>query len=100
MIKAEEFRCDDGKGSWHRKGVSITDRRLLEVEESFVFARNQDFLRFIPDSIVVPFTNKVFAKSLGISVYQAVRVTYTLRRMKVIEMVGKEGNAYLYDIIV
>jgi len=25
LIREEEFRCDDGKGSWRRKGKSICD---------------------------------------------------------------------------
>ena len=31
LIEEEELRCDDGKGSWRRRGVSIKDRKLLKV---------------------------------------------------------------------
>ena len=31
LVKVEELRCADGRGSWRRKGVSVLDTRLLEV---------------------------------------------------------------------
>lgn len=98
MIRMEEVRCDDGKGSWRRKGVSIKDRRLLKVIESHRFTRSQDFLRFLPDDLETPFTNKDFAKAAGMSIYQTRRITYTLRRMKVLEKAGKKGKAFLFDV--
>ncbi|MBN2380601.1 hypothetical protein JXM67_12440 [candidate division WOR-3 bacterium] len=99
MIKTEEIRCADGKGSWRRKGISIKDRRLLEVLESHRFTRSQDFLQFIPDSLTTPFTNDDFNMASGVSIYQTRRITYTLRRMGVIKIVGKDRHALLFDII-
>jgi hypothetical protein len=31
LIREEEIRHADGKGSWRRRGVSIIDHRLLEI---------------------------------------------------------------------
>ena len=33
FIREREIRCDDGRGSWRRRGVSIVDRGLTEVYE-------------------------------------------------------------------
>ena len=49
MVKVEEFRCADGKGSWRRDGVSIKDRRLIDVYERYSFNTPDDFRRLIPD---------------------------------------------------
>ncbi len=98
MLTMDEIRCDDGKGSWRRKGVSIKDRRLAEVVESVKFNRIQDFLRFIPDELNLPFTNKDFSRAAGVSVYQARRITYTMRRMGLLKVVGKEKRSLLYEV--
>jgi hypothetical protein len=31
LIKEEEIWCEDGRGSWRRRGVTVQDRKLLEV---------------------------------------------------------------------
>ena len=49
MTKEEEIRCKDGKGSWRRKGISIVDRKLIEVVEKVTFKEGKDFLRFLPE---------------------------------------------------
>ncbi|MBD3287067.1 hypothetical protein GF359_10430 [candidate division WOR-3 bacterium] len=100
MIRMEEIRCADGKGSWRRRGVSIKDRRLLKVTESHRFTRGQDFLRFIPDSLETPFTNSDFARASGYSIYQTRRITYTLRRMGVLKVEGKRGNAFEFKVAI
>jgi hypothetical protein len=99
MINIEEIRCADGKGSWRRKGISIRDRRLLEVKESHSFTRSQDFLRFIPDSLTVPFTNSDFAHASGLSIYKTRRITYTLRKMGVLEVSNNRGKAYEFNVV-
>lgn len=99
MITTDEIRCDDGKGSWWRKGVSIQDRRLIDVLESVPFRRPCDFLRFIPPDIEQPFTNRDLAEHAGISIRAAQRMTYCLRKMGAIGEVGRSGRALLFDVI-
>lgn len=94
----EEVRTADGKGSRWRKGVSIKDRRLVEVFDSYAFTRSQDFLRFLPDGLESPFTNKTLARALGIQVSEASMVTYTLRRMGVLAVAGKYRHEVLYEV--
>lgn len=98
MIAMEEVRCADGKGSWRRKGVSIKDRRLVDVEERIMFCEKKDFLKLLPDNLIQPFSNKSLAKSVGITVRQARKMTYSLKKMELIAEVGKEGNALLYKV--
>lgn len=41
--REKEMRCNDGKGSWRRRGVSIIERQLLKVDESEVFKQKKIF---------------------------------------------------------
>ena len=100
MIEEEEVRCDDGKGSWRRRGVSIRDRKLVNVVERIKFRSKEDFLGFLPGDLRQPFTNKILARSIGISVNQAQKMTYCLRRMGAIKEVRKKGNELLFEIAV
>ncbi|MBD3289930.1 hypothetical protein GF337_14075 [candidate division KSB1 bacterium] len=97
LIKEEEIRCDDGKGSWRRKGTSIVDRKLLEVVSETCFNKKSDFLQFLPTDIHTPFSTKTVAEVIGCPVYKARRIIYCLKKMKLISQVGKSGNFLLYE---
>jgi hypothetical protein len=97
LIEEEEHRCDDGKGSWRRKGVSIKDRKLLKVFERFVFENRTDFLRLLP-KLDAPFTNKSLAKKMGISVRLAQKITYCLRKMNLIIVDGKKRRELQFKV--
>jgi hypothetical protein len=98
MTEEAEIRHMDGLGSWRKKGASVVDRKLIEVRESFVFRNKHDFLRFIPDGIESPFTNKSLSLSLGVPSRTAQKVTYTLKHMGVISETGKEGSALRFEV--
>ena len=99
MIIEEEIRIDDGKGSWRRKGVSISDRRLLEVVKKVKLIDKQDFKIFIPENIDKPFSNKILSKAVGVPLSKARKATYCLKKMNLIKEVGKKGNELLFEII-
>ena len=96
MIEKEEIRFDDGKGSWRRKGISIKDRKLVKVNTSFLFLKKEDFLCFVPYDLEEPFTNKSFSHHSKISIYKTRRITYSLKKIGVIEEIGKKGNELLF----
>ncbi|MBU3181278.1 hypothetical protein [Clostridium psychrophilum] len=96
MIKEEEIRCKDGKGSWRRKGISIKDRKLLEVVEKVTFKKEKDFLIFLPNELQENFTNKDLAKALKVTVFKARKITYCLKKMKIIKEVGKLKNELIF----
>lgn len=98
MISMEEIRCRDGKGSWRRNGVSIVDRKLVEVVEQIRFNSKEDFIALIPHTLRQPFTNKSLAQSLAISTKNAQKMTYCLKKMEAVKEVGKEGRAWLYEV--
>jgi hypothetical protein len=98
LVKEEELRCVDGRGSWRRKGVSIRDHLLLEVAGRELFLTGRDFLRLLPAGWTGPSTNRELAKELRLSQLQAARMTYCLARMQVLTICGKQGNSILYQL--
>ncbi len=100
MIESEDIWCDDGKGSWRRRGASIVDRKLIDVRDSVAFSTRDDFLRFIPKNIEKPFTNKTIADESDMKIDVVRKMTYCLRKMGAIEEVGRKGNTLLFDFVV
>ncbi|MCW4031703.1 MAG: hypothetical protein NWE80_04995 [Candidatus Bathyarchaeota archaeon] len=98
MIEEEEYRCNDGKGSWRRRGVRIKDRRLINVNSRTLFKNEKDFLRFLPNDPIAPFTNKKFAKLSEVSINLARRITYCLRKMGIITTTGKKGKELIFKV--
>jgi len=98
LIEVEELRCNDGRGSWRRRGVSVKDRKLLKVFDRIVFRDSRDFLEFLPKELDGYFTNKVLALKLGISIKLAQKITYCLRKMGAISIAGKKGNELLFQV--
>jgi hypothetical protein len=97
LVQIEEIRKKSSKASWRRNGWSIYDKKLLKVVESKKFNEPIDFLYFIPKNIETPFTNVKLAKSLKQPISLAQKISYCLRKMKMLKTVGKIGNNLLFD---
>ena len=97
FIHEEEFRQDDGKGSWRRKGWSISDRRLIKVVGSHLFQAPKDFLDLLPAELKDPFSTLELASAIEQPHWLAQKMAYCLRHMGVIQVKGKKGNALLYS---
>lgn len=97
LVIDQEIRCADGQGSWRRRGVSIVDRRLVEVVEQRSFVTAKDYLGVLPQGLLGPFTNKELALACKIKVPQARKVTYTLKKAGFLTEVGKTGNEILHE---
>ena len=96
MIEVEEIWCNDGRGSWRRKGASIEDRKLIRVFERSIFEHKADFLKVLPEDLPDPFSNRNLAESLGISINQSRKMTYALRKIGTITYVGKNRNQMFF----
>ncbi len=97
LIDSEEILLNDGLGSWRRNGWSIHDRKLLNVIEQFVFSDPADFLPFLPTTLPEEFTTKDLARELKLRQRIAQKMTYCLRLLDVIKIVGKRKRATLYS---
>ena len=98
LTKEEAVYVDDGKGSWRRKGLSLTDHRLLGVEKTVVLASLRDFQGMLPNSLPGEFTIKDLASSMPCSQSLAHKMAYTLRHMGAIKLVGLHGRAHVYTL--
>jgi hypothetical protein len=97
LVQEEEVRRKDGKGSWRRRGWSIHDRRLLAVEERVSLSFPEGYQALIPPDLPFPFTSRDLSEALGLGRRLAGQMAYCLREMGVLHVVGKRGNAYLYE---
>ena len=96
LVEVEELRCADGRGSWRRKGISVLDTRLLEVRGKRRFRTPAELARLLPHDLEQPFTNRSLAATADMSEAAAGEMTYTLRRMGALAVVGRRGRAYLF----
>ena len=99
LTRQEEVRCNDGRGSWRRKGWSITDHRLLSIVERRIFAEPAHYRELFPDTLPHTFTSKELAASLKIPPYLAQKMAYSLRAMGLLEANQRRGRSYLYEIL-
>ena len=97
LIDEEEVRCDDGKGSWRRRGVSIKERKLLKVNNRILFQSKADYLKILPKDLNEVFSNKELAKLAKIPVRSAQQITYCLRKGGVVRLAGKNGRELLFQ---
>ena len=98
LIEMEEVRRNDGKGSWRRGGVSIIDRRLVEVRQRFTFQGADDLLTLLPDTLPQPFTNRDLAQAGTMSLLTARRMTYCLRQLNLLSEVDKVSHMPRFSI--
>jgi hypothetical protein len=99
MIDEEEVRCDDGKGSWRRRGVSIKERKLMKVNGRILFQNRSDYLKLLPDGLGEVFSNRELARQAKISVETARQMTYCLRKGNIIQIAQKDGAEYRFQKI-
>jgi len=99
LIHEEEWRCPrSGRGRYRAREWRVCQRRLLSVIEAIEFAAPSDFRRFIPIDLPAPFTSRELAKALQRPDYFAHKITYCLRKMDVLTVVGKRQRAWLYAL--
>ncbi len=92
----EQILQNDGKGSWKRRGWSVVDRRLIEIVNKHLFREANDFVKLLPPDLETPFTNSDLSSALGGKLRVAQKITYCLRKMGVLKVKGKRGNANLH----
>jgi hypothetical protein len=99
LIHEDEIRCPR-TGRPRRRGSEwrVCNRRLLKVVESAAFVTPADFRRFIPADLATPFTSGELAVALQRPDDVAHKITYCLRKMGTLAVVGKRRRAWLYAL--
>lgn len=95
LIHEEEVRR--ARVTRRRKDWIVQERRLVEVLDCLSFRHPADYLAVVPAALEEPFTTAQLAASIGQPRWMAQKIAYVLREMSVLSVVGKEGNAFLYE---
>ena len=96
LTQEEEVRCYDGRRAWRRHGWVIQERRLLDVVDRRLFEMPEDMLALLPADLPEPWTTADLAVGIDRPRWLARKMAYCLRKMGLVEPVGKQGNAILY----
>jgi hypothetical protein len=104
LIHEDEIRCPrtggPRPGRARRRGSEwrVCNRRLLKVVDSASFVTPADFRRFIPVDLATPFTSGELAVAVQRPDFMAHKITYCLRKMGALLVVGKRRRAWLYAL--
>ena len=103
MTLQDEYRLPAEKKRRVSRGYIVEDRLLSEVTGRAMLRTVDDLLAMLPDAIrpparTEPFGTADLAAAAGISRPLARKVAYCLRRCGLAQVVGKEGNAILYQL--
>jgi len=91
-----ELRIADGSGSWRRKGIRISDRKLIRIHEARDFRTLADFAALVPKDIPTEFTVSDLSKAGAKS--HAGKMAWVLKNMGISDQIGKKGRAYSYSL--
>jgi len=97
LTQQDEILCNDGAGSWRRRGWSLVDQRLLKVVDQLRLDSPADYNALLPSPLDQPFSNRELAEALGCRIGLAQKITFTLRKIGCLSVAGKRGNAFLHQ---
>lgn len=96
LIFEEEILRQGKRWRRRRKGWLTVERRLLEVRQQVRFEQPTDLLATLPPGMSEPFTTADLAAAARIPRRLAQQMAYCLRKLELVEAVGKQGNALRY----
>jgi hypothetical protein len=76
----------------------IEERQLLGVADQRLFEEPADWRALLPESLGESFTTRDLAEAMGIRRQLAQKMAYCLRKVRVIELIGKRGRANSYGV--
>lgn len=94
-IEEIDHRCEDGEGSWRRRGVSRVDRELVSLLDVNRFHGRRAWEALLPEGWTGPSTNKELAEMLHVRVAQAQSLTSCFKKLGLLEVLGKRGRETL-----
>lgn len=98
LLDMEEYRLLNGWSRDKKKGSSRFDRIPTELIEEVEINCIQDYMQFVPIDLPEQFTTREFAKAAHISLSLAQTTLNILHYVEVVKRVGKQGNAYVYEV--
>lgn len=99
MVRAEQQRRFVEGMAWRRKGWVIDEHRLIDVVDRVLIADSADLRALLPVALAETFTTADLAVALGRRRRLAQQMTYCLRNLKQLEVVGKRGRSLEYRTV-
>jgi hypothetical protein len=96
MVSVVEIRCDDGRGSWRRKGVSVVERKLDNIEATITLASPDDYVAMLPDCAGDQFTNRDLCTCSGLPYRIVQPMTSSLKKMGLLAVCGRRAREQLF----
>jgi hypothetical protein len=99
LVEIEEWRYP-GHGRrrrWRASDQIVEDQCLVRIVETSRFATTADLWNLLPPTLPSPFHTGHLAQQLQVSRWVAQRIAYCLHKTAATRLVGKEGNARLYE---
>ena len=97
LIHEEETRRPNENFRWRRRPWITQERRLLRVVGHYCFTTPFDLAALLPADLPTPFTTMDLATAIGQPRAIAQKMAYCLAKLDMIQVVGKQGNAFLYQ---
>ena len=98
LLDIEEYKLLNGYGKNKKIRASKYDKIPLNIYKEIEIESKEDYLQCIPYEIKEPFTVKDYAKECKVTKELAGVTLHLLHYLEIVERVGKEGNAYLYQV--
>jgi hypothetical protein len=100
LVDVEEWRYPGhGRRRRRRPGdFQVEDQLLSEVVDEQSFRSVADLCRLLPAELPRPFHTGQLAEAMEIDRHIAQRIAYCLRETGGVRTVGKQGNAWLYEV--
>lgn len=98
FLDIEEYRILDGWSKDKKKGSTKTDKIPTSLVAEWRIDTQEDFLNFLPDDLPEKFTSKDVSALCKIPLQTASTLLHILFDLKLIDRIGKTGNAYLYTV--
>lgn len=98
LIDMEEIRLLNGWSKDKKKGSERYERYPLRLIEQVSVEQIEDFYQMLPVQLPEIFSAAEFARAAGISKRVAGVAVLMLRELGMISILGKKGNAYLYQV--
>ena len=100
LTQEEEVRTFVGiNAAWRRRGWRTREKRLLAVVDRQLLRSPADLVALLPKELPDPFTTRDLAASAKIAPRLAQQAAYCLRKLALIDQIGKRGNAHLYRFV-
>jgi hypothetical protein len=96
LIKEEEVRQFTGKKLWYQNGWHTIEHRLLDVNQTLCFENAEEISKLLPGNLPAEFTTADIGITSEIPRWLAQKMAYCLRKMGVIQVIGKRKHANLY----